>query len=323
MRLQRTWRDEIRGLGKPHTLDVRLDRARLQSFTIGGDGARTTWLPGQAVPNPTAYELNADAGLEVRFAATAGQHVVGLTFQKQTVEEEGFLRPNLPVTSFEFAGNREIDPAVDTVQIGGPYDAAGAGDTASRRQIFVCRPGGQTSETVCARQILRTLARRAYRRPVTDADVDALMAFYQNGRAAGRFDAGIEFALRRILVSPEFLFRIEQDPPRAAPATPYRISDIELASRLSFFLWSSIPDEALLDAAEQGQLQTPAGLERQVRRMIADPRASALVSNFAGQWLYVRNMRTHAPDPNAFPDFDDNLRAGVSTGDRAVPRRPI
>ena len=183
VRLQRTWRDEIRGLGKRHSLDVRLDRARIQSFTIGGDGARTTWLPGQAVPNPTAYELNADAGLEVRFAATAGQHVVGLTFQKQTVEDEGFLRPNLPVTSFEFAGNREIDPAIDTVQIGGPYDAAGAGDTASRRQIFVCRPGAELSETACARQILRGLARRAYRRPVTEIEVDSLMTFYKKGRA--------------------------------------------------------------------------------------------------------------------------------------------
>src|SRR5205085_607024 len=154
VRLQRTWRDEIRGLGKPHVLDVRLDRTRLESFAIGGNGPRTTWLPGQAVPNPTAYELNADAGIEVRFTATAGQHIVALTFQKQTVEDEGFLRPNLPVTSFEFAGNREIDPAVDTVQIGGPYDVAGPGDTASRRQIFVCRPGAEVSETVCARKIL-------------------------------------------------------------------------------------------------------------------------------------------------------------------------
>jgi hypothetical protein len=308
IKLQRTWRDEVRGLGRRHTLDVRLDRTRIKTFTIGGDGARSTWLPGQAVPNPTEYELNADAGLEVTFSAKAGQHIVGLGFVKQTVEEEGFLRPNLPVTSFEYAGNREVEPAVDTVQIGGPYEAQGAGDTPSRRRIFVCRPGAQLGETACARRILGTLARRAYRRPVTADDVDRLMAFYKEGRARGQFDSGVEFALRRILTSPEFLFRIERDPAGVAPAASYRITDVELASRLSFFLWSSIPDDELLEAAEKGQLKTAAGVQQQVKRMLADPRASALVSNFAGQWLYLRNVRNHAPDPAAFPDFEDNLR---------------
>jgi cytochrome c5 len=308
IRLQRTWRDEIRGLARPHRLDVRLDRAPLETFTIGGGGERATWLPGQAVPNPTAYELNADEGLELRFRAKAGQRVVGISFEKQTVEEEGFLRPNLPVTSFEYAGNREIDPAIDAVMIGGPYNPAGPGDTESRRRLFVCRPGPRTSETACARQILGAFARHAFRRPVNAADLDRLMSSFRTGRAGGSFERGIEFAVRRVLVSPEFLFRIERDPAGIAPATPYRISDLELASRISFFLWSSIPDDALLQAAENGQLKTTAGVEAQVARMLADPRAKALVSNFAGQWLYLRNVRNHAPDPATFPDFDDNLR---------------
>ena len=307
IRLQRTWRDEIRGLGVPHQLELRLDRARIKLFTVGGEGTRAIWLPGQAVPNPTAYELTADAGLEVRFSAKAGARLVGVTFLKNSAEPEGVLRPVLPVTSFEFAGNREGDPAVDNMQIVGPYNAVGPGDTASRRRIFVCRPTDHASEEVCAQQILRTLARRAYRRPVTDGDVRTLLSFYTTGRADQDFDAGIELALRRILVSPEFLFRIERDSSAVAPAT-YRLSDLELASRLSFFLWSSIPDDQLLDVAVAGKLKDPAVFERQVRRMLADTRSKALVSNFAGQWLYLRNMRNHAPDPDAFPAFDDNLR---------------
>ena len=308
IRLQRTWRDEIRGLAAPHQLEVRLDRARIKSFAIGGAGPRATWLPGQAVPNPTEYELTADASLEVRFSAKAGQRSVAVTFLKDTAEPEGALRPDLPVTSFEFAGNREGDPGIDSVQISGPYDAAGPGETASRRRIFVCRPTEDKDEEACARQILQTLAHRAYRRPVTDQDLQALLKFYRTGRANGDFDNGVELALRRILVSPEFLFRIEHDPANVGAWTAYRITDLELASRLSFFLWSSIPDDQLLDVAEHGQLKTPNVLERQVRRMLADSRADRLVSNFAGQWLYLRNMRTHAPDPTAFPEFDDNLR---------------
>jgi mono/diheme cytochrome c family protein len=316
VRLQRTWRDEIRGIAEPHQVQVYVDRALVKSFSVGGDGPRATWLPGQAVPNPTEYELNADAGLELRFAAKAGERIVGITFVKQAAEEEGFLRPNLPVTSFEFAGNRDGDPAIDTVQIAGPYEAAGAGDTPSRRRIFVCRPAQvrrsapdtRASEDECATRIVRALARRAFRRPVSDADLQPLLEIYRSGREREDFDGGIELALRRMLVSPEFLFRIERDPANVAAGAPYALGDRELASRLSFFLWSSIPDDELLSAAERGKLKDPAVLAQQVKRMLADPRSSALVTNFAGQWLYLRNMRTHAPDPAAFPDFDDNLR---------------
>src|SRR6266851_1395598 len=307
IRLQRTWRDEIRGLARRHVLDVRLDRTPIKTFTIGGNGERATWLPGQAVPNPTEYELNADEGLEIRFPAEAGLHVVGISFEKQTFEEDGFLRPNLPVASFEYAGNREVDPAIDAVLIGGPHDAIGPGDTASRRKLFGCHPSPQVSENACARQILGGFARRAFRRPATKSDVDRLMTSFENGRAGGSFDRGIEVAVRRVLVSPELLFRIERDPSGISPATPYRISDVDLASRLSFFLWSSIPDDELMQAAERGRLKT-SGVEQQVKRMLADSRAKALVSNFAGQWLYLRNVRSHAPDPATFPDFDDNLR---------------
>jgi mono/diheme cytochrome c family protein len=307
VRLQRTWRDEIRGLAEPHHLQIQIDRALVKSFVVGGQGPRATWLPGQAVPNPTEYELNADAGLEVRLPVKAGERTVGVTFVKDAAEEEGFLRPNLPVASFEFAGNREGQPAVDTVQIAGPFDAAGAGETPSRRRIFVCRPGTGDNGMPCAMRILRTLARRAYRRPVTDADLQPLAEIYQAGRDRDGFDAGIELALRRVLVSPNFLFRVERDPADTA-STPHTITDIELASRLSFFLWSSIPDEELLAAAERGALKDPTVLDQQVRRMLTDARSTSLVTNFVGQWLYLRNMRTHAPDPAAFPDFDDNLR---------------
>src|SRR5205085_3759761 len=168
---------------------------------------------------------------------------------------------------------------------------AGPGDTPSRRRTFVCRPKQEREEEACARTILTGLARRAYRRPATSADVNTLMSFYERGRRSGSFDNGIESALQRLLISPDFLFRLELDPSGSAPGTPHRISDVELASRLSFFLWSSIPDDELLDAAARGTLATAAGLERQVRRMMADPRSKALVDNFAAEWLQLRDLR--------------------------------
>ncbi|MGO9895938.1 MAG: DUF1592 domain-containing protein [Bryobacteraceae bacterium] len=200
-------------------------------------------------------------------------------------------------------------PQIDKLIVSGPYNATGPGDTLSRQKIFVCRPpaDGKDDEP-CARLVLSVLARRAFRRPVTDADLKPLMAFYQTGRQHGNFDRGIETALRAMLVSPDFLFRIERDPADAAPGTVYRIGDLELASRLSFFVWSGAPDDRLLDLAEKGRLRDPAVLAGEVRRLLDDPRSAALVSNFAGQWLYLRNLATVKPDPDAFPEFDDSLR---------------
>ncbi len=316
IRLQRTWMDEIRGLAEPHQLEVRLDRARLELFAIGGkytDPApdyRLRQEQGPAADDALArlqYEMTADAGLEVRFSAKAGTRLVGVAFQKDTLAPEGVLRPRPSVSSFAFRSIKDTDPGVDTVQIIGPYNATALGDTPSRRRILVCRPAGPDDEDRCATEILATLARRAYRRPATDADVETLLGFYQ---AAGRtkgFEAGIGLALERLLVDPDFLFRVERDV-TSARGSVYPVSDVELASRLSFFLWSSIPDDELLDLAERGRLRDPAVLDAQVRRMLADRRSTALVSNFAGQWLYVRNMRLVFPDPEAFPEFDDNLR---------------
>ncbi len=203
-------------------------------------------------------------------------------------------------------------PEVSKLIVGGPYDPTGRGDTASRRTIFVCRPTQPAQEPSCARTILTTLAHRAFRRPVTSADIQPLYAFYQKGRVNGDFESGIQSAIEAMLVSPEFLFRIERDPSTAETGGAHRISDVELASRLSFFLWSTIPDAELLDLAQHGRLKDPAILERQVRRMLDDPRADALVSNFAGQWLHLRNVETVKPDPVIFP-FDEALRQSFVT----------
>jgi cytochrome c5 len=196
-----------------------------------------------------------------------------------------------------------------SVSIAGPYDVLGAGDTPSREKIFVCKPANASQEESCARKIISNLGRHAYRRPFTEADLKPLMAFYDSGRKQGTFDDGIEMAIRAMLVSPDFLFRVEHDPPNAAPGTVFRVNDYELASRLSFFLWSSIPDDELLNLAAKNRLHDPEVLQAQVKRMLADEKSDALVSNFAGQWLYLRNLALVTPDPDEFPEFDDTLRA--------------
>jgi hypothetical protein len=193
----------------------------------------------------------------------------------------------------------------------GPFEPVGPGDTPSRRRLFVCRPADASDEASCAKRILFTLLRRAYRRPVTDSDVQVPLKFYEEARSSGGFEAGIETALRAVLVSPRFLFRIEKDPAGLPPRTAYRLSDVEIASRLSFFLWSSIPDDELLETAIRGRLKEGGVLEQQVRRMLADARSEALVTNFAAQWLSLRSLDTTAPDPRLFPDFDDNLRQAM------------
>ena len=312
--LQRNARDYIRGLGEPHQLDVRLDGARIKMFTVGGDNkGQSSGIFSSATqgdPEQEEYERNtAEAGLELRLPVKAGARVLGVTFLEKAPLPEGPLQPRL--TQIEFAPFKGGIPAIGSVTIGGPYNAKGAGDTPSRHKIFVCHPAGNSTnmdEAACAKKILSTLARRAYRRPVTDEDVQTLLHFYETGRSESGFVAGIGMALERMLISPEFLFRIERDPEGVAANTAYPVNDLELASRLSFFLWSSLPDDELLELAERGRLKDPVVLEQQVQRMLADGRAKALVSNFAGLWLQVRNLRSVSPDPEAFPYFDEELR---------------
>jgi hypothetical protein len=311
IRLERNSRDYIRGLlDEPHQIDVRLDGTRLKLFTIGGENqGKSAPIFSNANlgdPEQEIYERTADDVLEVRFPAEAGPRLVGVAFLKETSVLEGRLKPRM--TQDDLHNYKGGDPGVAGISIGGPYEAKGVGETPSRRKIFVCHPSSDQEEESCAEEILSTLARSAYRRPLAEKDVQTLLDFYQAGHSEGGFEAGIGKAIRRILVGPEFLFRIEVDPENVPPGTAYRISDLELASRLSFFLWSSLPDEQLLDLAERGRLQDPAVLEQEVQRLLDDSRSKALVSNFGGQWLYLRDLRSINPDLEVFPYFDDNLR---------------
>jgi hypothetical protein len=276
----------IVGIEQQHQLDVRLDGQRIKLFTVGGQGG-------------DAANSALDDGLEVRFPVTAGPHLVAVTFLKDTIKPEGVLNAERNQAFFEGVGS---------VSIAGPYNAKGSGDTPSRRKIFLCRPLRREDEEACATKIVTALARRAYRRGIRNEEIPALLAPYNLARDEGGFEQGIRMALQRILVSPNFLFRVETDPPNVTPGTAYRINNVELASRLSFFLWSSIPDDELLAVAERAKLSDPEALQQQVKRMLADNRANTLVTNFVGQWLYLRNMETVLPDPSAFPDFDENLR---------------
>jgi hypothetical protein len=284
----------ILGTSAQRQLDIRLDGRRLQLFTIGG----------HTQPEGGNAQEELDERLEVRAAVTAGSHLVASTFVKDTVKPEGVL---------DRTGDQAFFEGVGSVSVAGPYAATGPGDTASRRRIFLCRPRNAGEEEACATRIIRTLARRAYRRPIAGDEIPSLMTPYRSARDTAGFEGGIRLALQRILVSPDFLFRVEVDPRQARPGSAYRVSDVELASRLSFFLWSSIPDDELLSLAERGLLRGRGVLRQQVARMLADPRASTLVSNFVAQWLYLRNVEAVLPDPTAFPDFDENLRAALAT----------
>ena len=299
----------IRAIRTREEIDVLLDGALVTRFTIGGEcnDSDAPHCTGSGIYRTSPYHLIADDILEVRFSASAGMHDLGVAFVRKSVLTEGMAPTLLPPrhTSSTYEAPR-MD--VDTVRLEGPFDPTGPGDTPSRRRIFVCRPTGGADAEPCAREILGTLARRAYRRPVTDADVETLLQFYRSGYREGGFERGIQEGLARLLVSPQFLFRIERDPAQLAAGGVYEISDLELASRLSFFLWSSIPDDELLDIAADGKLRDPGVLGAQVRRMLADPRAAALARNFGGQWLYIRNLQAVDPDASAYPEFDDNLR---------------
>ncbi len=292
---------QIRGLEHPHQLEIAVDGERRLLAPVGGADDYT-----KAAVNATDIVNALDQRLQVRVRVPAGQRPVSVAFlARPSVQGGNRLQPFERTTLI--ATDHLGLPHVESVTISGPFNATGGADTPSRRRVFTCRPANAAAEPACARTIVSTLARRAYRRPVTAADVDPLMTFYQAGRKDGGFERGIELALRAVLVSPRFIMRLERTPAGAGSA-PYRLGDVDLASRLSFFLWSSIPDDELLDMAARGTLQRPAVLDAQVRRMLADPKAQALVDNFAGQWLHIRNLRSATPDKNEFPDFDDDLR---------------
>jgi mono/diheme cytochrome c family protein len=276
---------------KGEELEVSLNGERVQVFNL-------------SAPKVVAGKEE-DEGLHAKVKVSAGTQSIAVTFiAKNYAPAEDTLQP---YERSMFPGAVwTVVPHVGSVTIKGPSKVTGVGDTPSRRQIFVCRPATESKELPCAKEIISSLGRRAFRRPLTDADLEEVLSFYQKGRNKGSFDNGIEMALRRILASPEFMFRFEREAPRRGES--YRISDLELASRLSFFLWSSVPDEELLKLATQAKLRDPHVLEQQVRRMLANPRSSELVNNFAGQWLYLRNLQSIVPALEEFPDFDDNLR---------------
>ena len=295
----------------PRQLELNIDGERVKLFPLSPPSRGR----GQPPPQDPDDVPAAGGGLEARIPIQAGPREIGVTFVKAAanVEIEGaraiFRRPGPFHEGNSFMPVAE--PFLGSVTITGPFNIRGPGDTPSRRRILVCQPASRAEEARCARTILTDLARRAYRRPVSDADVTPLLAFFNDNRAGGGFEAGIEIALRRLLVSPEFLFRIESAPRNLAPGSNHRITDLELASRLSFFLWSSIPDDELLDLAARGRLRNAAVLEQQVRRLLADPRSESLVTNFAGQWLYLRNLAALEPESFLFPDFEDSLRQAM------------
>ena len=285
------------GLEFPHQLEITLDGERVFIAQVGGAADN---LASDKNMSETANQI--DARLKTKVKVSAGPHMVGVTFiRRNAAESDEPLQPH--------ERNHDLQdmnglPLIDHVNVTGPFEPTGPGDTPSRRRVFSCKPAKAAEEAACAKTILTTIARRAYRRPVTDADMAPIMALYAEGRKKGSFEKGIERGLRLVLANPKFIFRTETSP---AAATA-RVSDLELASRLSFFLWSSIPDDTLLNLAAQNRLNQPAVLSQQVRRMLADQKARALVENFASQWLLLRNLKNHVPTPGDFPNFDNELR---------------
>ncbi len=292
----------LTGLEFAHDVEISIDGERVFLAQVGGDEDNRA---SDIAMSATADKI--DERLKTRVKVKAGPHQVGVTFvRRNSAESDEPLQPH--------GRNHDLQdmnglPLIDHVSVTGPFEVTGPGDTPSRRRLFVCRPAQESEENACAKKILSTVARRAYRRPVTEADLDPILAMYDAGRKKGSFDAGIEQGLRLVLANPKFLFRTESDTTSPARADGLkRISDLELASRLSFFLWSSIPDDDLLSAAAAGKLSQPAVLEQQVRRMLKDAKSRALVDNFASQWLLVRNLKSHFPTPPDFPNFDNELR---------------
>lgn len=311
--LERNIEGYIRGLREEHTVDVRLDHERIGTTDIGGKflgRSGPIFTENQVVhysgdPEQVGYEFTADENLVYEFSAKAGEHLLGVTFIDDVTKPSGIQLPKMPLA--DIASYKGGLPEVLNVTITGPFDAKGPGQTASRERIFICKPSAKRPET-CARKIISQLARKAYRRPVQGPEIDELMSLFQTGQEDGGFESGIELALQSILAGPEFLFRIEKDPEGLKPGDVYAISDLELASRLSFFLWSSIPDEELLSVAVKGQLRKPGVLKKQVDRMLEDPRSRAFVENFGTQWLGFRNIDISAPNEEIYPSFDEELR---------------
>ena len=294
----------VPGLEWPHELEISIDGVRIFTAPVGGEEDNKLSDTNLAQTKETL-----DRRLRTRVPVKAGPHAVGVTFiRKNSAQSDEPLQP--------FTRNLDLQdmngvPIINFIQVTGPFAATGPGDTPSRRRVLICTPASERDELSCAKKVLTSIARRAYRRPPTDAEVESLLTFYNAGRTRGTFDTGIEEALALVLASPNFLFRAEPDPPNVSAGAIYPVSDLELASRLSFFLWSTIPDEELVNVATQGKLREPATLEKQVRRMLADPRSKALVTNFAAQWLFLRNLQSFIPDSDEFPNWDDNLRQAM------------
>jgi hypothetical protein len=298
-KLYRTNLNIVRGLESPHQVEYTIDGVRVHLAKIGGSEDLEALFQ-----KPTDTGDAVEARLKFRVPVKAGPHTVTVAFlQEPQAAGPGRLQRYIrsSVDNFDWSGQ----PHIQTMVVTGAFNVTGSGDTPSRRRIFTCRPSNSAAEAACAKQIISTLVRRAYRKPAADADIQGITTFYENARRDRGFEAGIQAAVQRILASPQFILRVEHD---ATATGVHEISDIELASRLSFFLWSSIPDDQLLKSAADGSLKRPAILEREVKRMLADPKSSALVENFAGQWLRLRNVRNVLPNSDLFPDFDDNLR---------------
>ncbi len=337
VRLTRDRNEEVEGLSEAHQVEILLDSARLDSFTVrpaGSQvpGSQTAGVRAEGADSPYATDrpthATVDQHLVVRFQATAGEHQIGVTFIKQRSSLLETARQPLNV-HYNFYRHPRLTPAIYQVSVTGPLgdaknhelqnEPASEQQTAqhseplSRRKVFTSYPVSPEDEEACARRIIAHLMHRACRSPITDEDMQRPLELYRSARSDGTFEEGIEMALSSILIHPRFLFRIEGEPAEFSSGDVYRVNDFELASRLSFFLWSSIPDEELLGLAELGELSKPGVLEQQTRRMLVDPRSSALVTNFAGQWFYLRNLDSATPDSRLFPDFDDNLRQAFRT----------
>jgi len=311
----------IRGLvEQSHPMEIRIDGELIKRFEVGGETKGLTGPLHSRIggtdyrfdEDQMQYEFYGDADLYARFPAKAGKHLIQVYFLHRNYSREGVHEYFSPrIMRADIRDFKAGEPALSEFNIAGPLEITGPGDSPSRKKILICKPENSADEIPCAEKILGVLARRAYRRPVSIEDINPLMGLYDAGREQGSFIDGLTRAVQGILVSPGFLFRMERDPIGIQADKLYKISDLDMASRLSFFLWSSIPDEELLDLAEQGRLGEPDVLESQVRRMIADTRVYSLAENFAAQWLYLRNLNSHRPDNRLFPNFDQELRVAM------------